>query len=124
MKIATILVRTLIGLVLIFVSVIYFFNILPEISNNQNFKAIQLGLVPSVYLMPMVKTVELLCGLSYISGRYVALSNIIVLPVSINILFFNFFVNTSGLPLAIFVFLGNIFLIYRYWKNYKSLFVA
>jgi putative oxidoreductase len=124
MKIATILVRTLIGLVLIFVSVIYFFNILPEISNNQNFKAIQLGLVPSVYLMPMVKTIELLCGLSYISGRYVALSNIIVLPVSINILFFNFFVNTSGLPLAIFVFLGNIFLIYRYWKNYKSLFVA
>jgi putative oxidoreductase len=124
MKIATILVRTLIGLVLIFVSAIYFFNILPEISNNQNFKAIQVGLVPSVYLMPMVKTVELLCGISYISGRYVALSNIVVLPVSINILFFNFFVNTNGLPLAIFVFLGNLFLIYKYWKNYKSLFVA
>jgi putative oxidoreductase len=124
MKIATILVRTLIGLVLIFVSAIYFFNILPEISNNENFKAIQVGLVPSVYLMPMVKTIELLCGISYISGRYVALSNIIVLPVSINILFFNFFVNTNGLPLAIFVFLGNLFLIYKYWKSYKGLFIA
>jgi len=33
-------------------------------------------------------------------------------------------VNTNGLPLAIFVFLGNLFLIYKYWKNYKSLFVA
>jgi putative oxidoreductase len=72
----------------------------------------------------MVKTIELLCGLSYLSGRYVTLSNIVVLPVSTNILFFNFFVNSNGLPLAIFVFLGNLFLIYKYWKNYKSLFVA
>ena len=124
MKIATILVRTLIGIILIFVSIAYFFNLLPDYASAGDFKAFQIGLISSVYLMPMVKTIELLCGISYISGRYVTLSNIVVLPVSINILFFNFFVNTNGLPLAIFVFLGNLFLIYKYWKNYKSLFVA
>lgn len=124
MKIATILVRTLIGIILIFVSIAYFFNLLPDYASAGDFKAFQIGLISSVYLMPMVKTIELLCGISYISGRYVTLSNIVVLPVSINILFFNFFVNTNGLPLAVFVFLGNLFLIYKYWKNYKSLFVA
>jgi len=124
MKIATILVRTLIGLVLIYVSIAYFFNLLPDYVSAGDFKAFQIGLISSVYLMPMVKTVELLCGLSYVSGRYVTLSNIIVLPVSINILFFNFFVNTNGLPLALFVFLGNLFLIQQYWKNYKSLFTV
>jgi putative oxidoreductase len=124
MNVATILIRTLIGLVLIFVSIAYFFNLLPDYASAGDFKAIQIGLISSVYLMPMVKIVELLCGLSYISGRYVTLSNIVVLPVSTNILFFNFFVNTNGIPLALFVFLGNIFLIYRYWKNYKSLFLA
>ncbi|TRX33257.1 DoxX family protein [Flavobacterium sp. ZT3R18] len=123
MKTTTILVRTLIGLILIFVSVAYFFNLLPELSTTGDFKAFQVGLISSVYLMPLVKTIELLCGLSYLSGRYVTLSNIIVLPVSTNILFINFFLNINGLPLALFVFLGNIFLIYRYWKNYKSLFI-
>jgi putative oxidoreductase len=124
MKTTTILVRSLIGILLIFVSLGYFFHLLPELSTTGDFKAFQVGLISSVYLMPMVKTIELICGLSYISGRYVTLSNIIVLPVSINILFINFFLNINGLPLALFVFSGNLFLIYRYWKNYKSLFIA
>jgi hypothetical protein len=122
MKTATFFIRTIIGLLLVFVSVSYFFNLFPDLANTGDFKAIQLGLISSVYLMPMVKTIELLCGISYISSQYVSLANIIVLPVSVNILFINFFLNPNGLPLAIFVFLGNIFLIYAHWKNYKSLF--
>lgn len=123
MKTATFFIRTIIGLLLVFVSIAYFFNLMPDLANTGDFKAFQLGLISSVYLMPMVKTIELLCGISYLSGQYVALSNLIVLPVSVNILFINFFLNPyNGLPLALFVFLGNIFLIYVHWKNYKSLF--
>lgn len=122
MKTATLFVRTIIGLLLIFVSLAYFLNLMPDLSSTGDFKAFQLGLISSVYLMPMVKTIELLCGISFITGKYVTLSNIMVLPVSINILFINFFLNPNGIPLAIFVFAGNLFLIYSYWKNYKSLF--
>lgn len=122
MKTATFFIRTIIGLLLVFVSIAYFFNLFPDLANTGDFKAIQLGLISSVYLMPMVKTIELLCGISYLSGQYVALSNLIVLPVSTNILFINFFLNPNGLPLAVFVFFGNIFLIYAHWKSYKSLF--
>ena len=122
MKTVTFFIRTLIGLLLIFVSVSYFFNLMPELVSDGDFKAIQLGLIASVYLMPMVKTIELLCGISYLSNQYVALTNIIVLPVSINILFYSFFLNPSIIPLALFVFLGNLFLIYTHWKNYKGLF--
>ena len=122
MKNVTFFIRTVIGLLLIFVSISYFFNLSPNLENAGDFKAIQIGLFSSVYLMPMVKTIELLCGISYITNQYVTLSNIVVLPVSINILFFNFFLNPNELPLALFVFLGNLFLIYNHWKNYKSLF--
>ena len=97
---------------------------MPDLASTGDFKAFQLGLISSVYLMPLVKTIELLCGISYVTGHYVTLSNIIVLPVSTNILFINFFLNPNGIPLAIFVFLGNLFLIYSYWKNYKPLFAA
>ncbi|HEU4789119.1 MAG TPA: DoxX family protein [Flavobacterium sp.] len=122
MKTATFFIRTIIGLLLVFVSVAYFFNLMPDLANTGDFKAFQLGLISSVYLMPMVKTIELLCGISYLTGQYVALCNLIVLPVSTNILFINFFLNPNGIPLALFVFLGNIFLIYTHWKSYKSLF--
>jgi len=124
MKTAIFLIRTVIGILLILIALAYFFNLLPDLSTTGDFKAFQLGLISSVYLMPMVKTIELLCGISYVVGKYVALSNLMVLPVSINILFLNFFLNPNGLPLALFVFLGNLFLIYSYWKNYKPLFIA
>jgi len=122
MKTATFFVRTIIGLILVFVSIAYFFNLFPDLATTGDFKAIQLGLISSVYLMPMVKTIEFLCGISYLTGQYVALSNLVVLPVSTNILFINFFLNPNGIPLAIFVFLGNLFLIYMHWKSYKNLF--
>ena len=93
MKIATIIIRSLFGALFIF-----------------------------VYLMPLAKTVELLCGLAYISGKFVTLANIVILPVSLNILLINYFLSPETLPIAIFVFLGNLFLIYRYWDNYKSVF--
>lgn len=122
MKIATIIIRILIGLLLLFASVSFFLKLVPEPVTTGDFKAFQVGLVASVYLMPLAKTVELLCGLAYVSGKFVTLANIIILPVSLNILLINYFLTPENLPIALFVFLGNLFLIYRYWDNYKSVF--
>jgi uncharacterized membrane protein YphA (DoxX/SURF4 family) len=124
MKIATIIIRTLIGLLLVFASIGFFLKLMPEPTTTGDFKAFQVGLVASTYLMPLAKSIELLCGLSFIFGRYVTLANILILPITLNILFINFFLTPEGIPIALFMFIGNIFLIYRYWNNYKSLFVA
>ncbi len=124
MKIATIIIRTLIGLLLLFASISYFFHLMPEPEVTGNFKAFNVGLIASVYLMPLAKGIELLCGLSYVSGRYVTLANILILPITLNILFINYFMAPEGLPIAIALFAGNIFLIYRHWNNYKSVFTV
>lgn len=124
MKIATIIIRTLIGLLLLFASIGFFLKLLPEPTTTGDFKAFQLGLVASTYLMPLAKSIELLCGLSFVTGRYITLANILILPITLNILFINFFLTPEGIPVALFIFIGNVFLIYRYWDNYKSLFVA
>jgi putative oxidoreductase len=124
MKIATIIIRTLIGLLLLFASIGFFLKLMPEPTTTGDFKAFQLGLVASTYLMPLAKSIELLCGLSFVTGRYVTLANILILPITVNILFINFFLAPEGIPIALFMFIGNIFLIYRYWNNYKSLFAA
>lgn len=124
MKITILVIRTLIGLLLLFTSIGFFLKMLPEPTTTGNFKAFQVGLIASTYLMPLAKSIELLCGLSFVSGRYVTLANILILPITVNILFINFFLTPEGIPLALFMFLGNLFLIYRHWHNYKSLFVA
>ncbi len=124
MKITTIVIRTLIGLLLLFSSIAFFLKLIPEPAFTGDFQAFQVGLVASTYLIPLAKSIEFLCGLAFVTGRYVTLANILILPITINILFINFFLYPAGIPIAILLFLGNLFLIYRYWNNYKSLFTA
>jgi len=124
MKITIIIVRILIGIIFLFTSIGYFFNLFPEPVSTGEFKAFQAGLVASSFIIPLAKTLELLCGIAFVVGRYVTLANIVILPVTINILFINFYMTPEGLPLALFIFLGNLFLIFSHWENYKGLFVA
>ncbi|WP_426092672.1 DoxX family protein [Flavobacterium sp. DSR3-2] len=124
MKIATIIIRTLIGLLLLYASISFFLKLAPEPEVTGNFKAFNVGLVASTYILPLSKSIELLCGLAFVTGRYVTLAGILILPITINILFINFFLSSEGIPVALFLFLGNMFLIFNHWENYKGLFVA
>jgi uncharacterized membrane protein YphA (DoxX/SURF4 family) len=124
MKIAAIIIRTMLGLLFLYTSISYFFHLTPEPATTGEFKAFQLGLLASMYLLPLAKAVELLCGLSFLTGKYMTLANIMIFPVTLNILLINYFLTPENLPIAIFVFLGNIFLIFTHWENYKGLFKA
>ena len=89
-----------------------------------SFKTFQEGIKDSVYLMPLAKTVELVCGLAYVSGKFMKLANILLVPVSLNILFINIFLAPEGTPIALFLLVGNLFMIYKDWDSYKGLFAA
>ncbi len=71
MKITTIIIRTLIGLLMLFASISYFFHLMPEPEQTGNMKIFSEGINASKYLMPLVKIVELVCGLSFVTGKYV-----------------------------------------------------
>jgi uncharacterized membrane protein YphA (DoxX/SURF4 family) len=80
------------------------------------------GLNASGYLVTLVKIVELTCGLSFITGKFNRLTYILLMPVSVNIIFTHIFLAPEGIPLASFLLLGNIFLLYSKWDIYKELF--
>ncbi len=124
MKIATLIVRILIGVLLLFASISYFFQLFPEPPLAGNMKIFNDGIKASIYLMPMVKIVELLCGLSFIIGKFNRITFIILMPISINILFTHIFLAPEGIAVATFLFLGNVFLLFTKWESYKGLFVA
>ena len=124
MKIAMIIVRTLMGLLFLFASISYFGGFMEEPELEGNMRVFNDGLKASLYILPVIKTLEFLCGLAFITGRYVTLAAVVIAPIIVNILCVHIFLDTAGLPVAIFAVLGNSFLAYYYRENYRSLFKA
>ena len=124
MKIAVIIVRILLGLLFLFASVTYLFKLFPQPELHGNIKTFQDGLTASGYMMPLVKVIELICAIAFLTGRFVPLATIVIFPIVVNIFMFHSMLSPDGLPVAIFVLLGTLFLAYAYRKHYQHLFIA
>jgi uncharacterized membrane protein YphA (DoxX/SURF4 family) len=123
MKIVTIIVRVLMGLLFVFASITYFFKLVTPPPATGAMKTFHDGLEASAYLLPTVKLVELLCGLAFVSGRFVPLATVLIAPVLVNIFLVHAFLDPSGLPLAVLLIAANCFLAYRHWNSYEGLLV-
>lgn len=123
MKYLIIIVRTLIGLLFLFASVVYFVAPAPPPTEglSDDTKLFLDGLTASKYILPVSKVFELLCGLAFASGRFVALAVVLIFPIALNILFINAIHLPSGLPIAIPLFLGILFLAYTEREKYAPL---
>ncbi|MBP9839137.1 MAG: DoxX family protein, partial [Proteobacteria bacterium] len=82
------------------------------------------GVMATGYLMTLIKVTELVCGLAFVTGRFVPLAMIIISPVIINIFLFHLYVDTSGLPVGIFLVVANSFLAFVNWDKFKSVLQA
>jgi len=82
------------------------------------------GLGASGYILPVSKVFELLCAAAFMAGRFVALAVILIFPIVLNILFINAIHLPSGLPIAIALFLGVLFLAYVNRESYRPLLAA
>lgn len=124
MKYAVIIIRTLIGLMFLFASIMYFVAPAPPPPDglSENTKVFLAGLDASKYILPVTKIFELLCGLMFVSGRFVALAVVLIFPIALNILLINAVHMPSGLPIAIPLFLGILFLAYTEREKYAPLF--
>lgn len=124
MKIAIIIVRTLVGLMFLFSSVVVLFNLVPHPELKGDVKVFMDGVVASVYLMPLIKITELVCSIALLTGRYVALALVVLFPIIVNIVFYHSFLGPVDLPVPIALLLGILFLAYTKRESYKPLFVA
>ena len=124
MKIATVIVRVLMGLVFLFASFTYFFGLIEPPPVTGALKTFDDGMNASVYLMPTVKLFELLCGAAFVVGRFVPLAVVVISPIIVNIVLVHAFLAPEGLPLAMFLVLANAFLAYQHRDVYEPLLKA
>jgi putative oxidoreductase len=124
MKTAVMVVRILMGLMFLFSSVVVIFNLIPQPEVHGALKTFNDGIKASIYLLPLIKGVELVCSIAFLTGRFVPLAVVVIFPNIVNILMVHSFISHEGLPIAILLFLGDLFLAYYYRDKYKPLFIA
>jgi putative oxidoreductase len=124
MKIAYIIVRTLLGGMLLLGSVTYFYMLathkMPPTPDGAA-KTYMAG-ISLVNIMNIVKALELVCGLLFVTGRFNALAAIVIFPILINIALFHGYIEPSGLPMSLALIVADLFIAYYYRDKYKPLF--
>jgi uncharacterized membrane protein YphA (DoxX/SURF4 family) len=121
MKIATIIVRVLLGAMMLFASISFFFNLGEQPVPTGDMATLMGGLMASKYMFPLVKSIELIAGLMLVSGKFVKLGTVLLMPISVNIFLIHTVTQVSDLPVSIFVLAANVFLIYAYWNDFKEI---
>lgn len=122
MKIAGIILRSLMGLLFLFASITYFFKLITPPPLEGAMKTFNQGIEAARYLMPTVKLIELLCGAAFLSGRLVPLALVLIAPIIVNIVLVHAFLDPKGLPVGLFLVLASGFLAYQNRERYKPLF--
>ena len=124
MRIATVIVRSLMGLLFLFASITYLFGLITPPPLEGAMKTFNEGLESSVYLLPTVKVIELLCGIAFVAGRFVPLATVLIAPIIVNIAAIAVFLAPEGLPFAGFLVFANSFVAWQHRDSYKPLFKA
>jgi putative oxidoreductase len=121
MKIANIIARTLLGLIFVVFGLNAFLNFIPlPPPKGELAGEFMKVLVVSRYLYA-VKCFEISGGLLLLSGRFTALGLTLVGPVIVNILFFDIFLDGSGLPLGMLLAVLALFLLGRHRHSFAGL---
>ena len=121
MKVATIILRSLMGLLFLFASLTFFFKLITPPPPTGPMKLFSEGLEASIYLLPTVKVIELLCGVAFLTGRFVPLATVLIAPIIVNIVLLHAFLDPKGLPVALFLVIANSFVAYANRDSYKPL---
>ena len=123
MKIATIIVRVLLGLMFVVFGSNIFLHFLPMTPPTPppplavDFSK---ALMESHYIL-VVGALQVIGGALLLLGRYVPLGLTLLGPVIVNIVLVHIFLDPSGLPIAIVVSALALFLLWRYRTNFAGL---
>jgi putative oxidoreductase len=120
MKIATIITRSLLGMVFLTFGANKFLNFMPA-PPVTGAAAQFMGAMFATHYIFVAATCEVIGGLLLLTGRYAPLGLTLVGPVVVNILAFHTFMAPSGLPVAFVVSALALFLLWSYRGNFSGL---
>lgn len=115
-------VRILLGLIYFVFGLNFFFQFLgtpPPVSGPA--EAFSTGLFLSGYFIPFLKSIEVVAGLALLMNRFVPLTLVILMPITVNIFLFHLFL-TDNAVLSIAMLAMQFYLAWVYREYYSPLF--
>lgn len=76
------------------------------------------GFFKITYLMPLVKSLQLIAGLLLLSNKFLNLAITLLGPIIVNIICVHIFIDTSGLAMAIFILVLFSILVKARWNDF------
>lgn len=121
MQIATVIARSLLGLMFVVFGLNGFLHFLPMGSPPAGHAGEFVGALAATGYFYVIAALQVIGGALLLIGRYVPLGLTLLGPVIVNIVLFHVFMAPSGLPMAIFVSALALFLLWRYWPSFAGL---
>lgn len=121
MKIATIIVRVLLGLMFVVFGSNIFLHFIPMPEQKPSLATDFSKALMESHYMYVVGFLQAAGGLLLLIGRFVPLGLTLLGPVIVNILLFHIFLEPSGRPMAIIVSAPALFLLWRYRTDFAGL---
>src|SRR5690606_21496694 len=118
---ALVIVRVLLGVLYAASALAWFFNLMPQSEMQGASEKFITGLAVSGYFFPLLKWIELLCGIALITGKFGPLANVIIFPVTVHIFLYHAFLAPEGMLIPAAMVLMNLFLAYAWRERYSPL---
>jgi uncharacterized membrane protein YphA (DoxX/SURF4 family) len=124
MKNATLIFRILLGFIYLVFGLDYFLHFIPyQPMHTGKAAALKDGLMGAGYIYPMMKTIQIVGGISLLINRYAPFFAVVLFPISLNVFLFHTMLVPSGWLMGVFLLVPNLFLGYAYRQYYKGLFI-
>ena len=122
MKIATIVIRILLGLMFVVFGLNFFLNFIPAPPPKPGLAADYFKVFSASGYMYVVGAMQLLSGLLLLIGRFVPLALTILAAMIFNILVFHVLMAPEGLAMAVVVAVLELFLVWSYRDRFAGIF--
>ena len=123
MKNAILIFRILLGILYLVFGMDYFLHFIPyQPMHAGKAAALKDGLIGTGYIYPMMKSIQIVGGISLLVNRYAPFFAVVLFPISLNVLLFHTILVPSGWLMGVFLIGPNLFLGYAYRECYKGMF--
>lgn len=120
MRKAALVARLLLGLIFTVFSLNYFVPFLPMPELSEPAGGFMGALAATGYMLPLIKSTELVGGVLLVLGVMVPLALTLLAPVVVNIALFHLLLDPAGLPLGLLVLALEVFLAYAYRSSFAA----
>ncbi|QEC69170.1 DoxX family membrane protein [Panacibacter ginsenosidivorans] len=124
MKKATLISRIILGFIYLVFGLDYFFHFIPYEPNHTGIvAAFKKSLVDIGYFYPMIKSIQIVGGISLLINQYAPFFAVVVFPISVNVFLYHTILVPSAWWMGVLLLVPNLFLGYAYRKYYSGMFI-